>query len=398
MLQLPNNCRAGKFTVFPKNWNSVKANPSLTWKFYYWFYDDNLKQRKKIVIKGMNTLSGLRAKQEAIKSIEENELDLILKKGFNHITKTFNDIGSSEISEYTPLNFALDYAYKNLNAVKSTMDDIESCLKYFKMAATAAGLADMPVGSIRRKHIKRILNKCGEIKKTWTSNTYNHYRKYISILFKELLDPEAVDHNPLRDLAKKKTIKTIRTTLTQKERKKIDNFLRENHYYRWRFMHIFFHAGGRESEILKIRKSDVDLENQRYKSITLKGRSGREIWRPIKDIALNLWKEAYAEAGPNQFLFAKFMRPGDVPINPHQISRWWRTHIKKPFGITADFYALKHSNTTETMDYLTGITEAAEQAAQMNGHTSTAMVVNIYDIKQQDRKNEVIKKVNNPFV
>lgn len=43
------------------------------------------------------------------------------------------------------------------------------------------------------------------------------------------------------------------------------------------------------------------------------------------------------------------MKTGDEAINPHQISGWWRKYIKKPFGITADFYALKHSNTTETI-------------------------------------------------
>lgn len=79
MLQLPNNCRAGKFTVFPKNRNSIKANPKLIWKFYCWFYDDNQKQREKVIIKEMSTLDRLCAKQEAVKSIEE--LHLILKKG-----------------------------------------------------------------------------------------------------------------------------------------------------------------------------------------------------------------------------------------------------------------------------------------------------------------------------
>lgn len=42
MQQLPNNCRIGNVSVFPKNWESSDVDvPLLTW-----FYDDNVGAEK----------------------------------------------------------------------------------------------------------------------------------------------------------------------------------------------------------------------------------------------------------------------------------------------------------------------------------------------------------------
>ncbi len=100
-------------------------------------------------------------------------------------------------------------------------------------------------------------------------------------------------------------------------------------------------------------------------------------------------------------------------INAKQISRRWYRIIKKERKVVnnkivwidrrhlingkeviikANFYRLKHLNTTEIVDHLDELA-----AAQMNGHTTTAMVRKIYDTKQQQRQHEKIKTVNNPF-
>jgi len=59
MQHLPNNCRAGKISVYPKNWKTVSANKNLIWRIWYRFYDDNLKKIRKVVIKGMNSIDDL---------------------------------------------------------------------------------------------------------------------------------------------------------------------------------------------------------------------------------------------------------------------------------------------------------------------------------------------------
>ncbi len=73
------------------------------------------------------------------------------------------------------------------------------------------------------------------------------------ILFKELLELETIESNPIRDLSKRKTIKKLRELLSDKEREKIDKYLKLNFYIFWRFVNIFFHSGARESEMLALR-------------------------------------------------------------------------------------------------------------------------------------------------
>lgn len=72
---------------------------------------------------------------------------------------------------------------------------------------------------------------------------------------------------------------------------------------------------------------------------------------------------------------------------------YWKDYVKTPLKITADLYSLKYSNTSEVVDLLD-----EQAAADLNAHTSTAMVVNIYDVKQKDRNHSRLKEVNNTFV
>lgn len=104
-----------------------------------------------------------------------------------------------------------------------------------------------------------VLDQCSRIKLHWTNNQFNHYRKYISILFTELVEVEAIEYNPVKDIDKQKTIKRIRKTLTKEERKKVNYHLHKNYYSFWRFINIFFHSGARLTEILSVKKEDVDL-------------------------------------------------------------------------------------------------------------------------------------------
>ena len=76
MLQLINNCRVGKISVSPNNWQTSK-------------YDDTLKKSKKVIIKGMNNYKTLSEKRDAVKILIEDELDLIQNKGYNRISNRF---------------------------------------------------------------------------------------------------------------------------------------------------------------------------------------------------------------------------------------------------------------------------------------------------------------------
>jgi hypothetical protein len=141
---------------------------------------------------------------------------------------------------------------------------------------------------------------------------------------------------------------------------------------------------------MKVRKEDIDISGQRFKVTVSKGKVNREVWKTIKDIALPYWLELYQLSKAGDYIFSKNLLPNSYPIRPDQLGRRWKKYVKVQLGIDADLYALKHLNTTQTVDEL-----GAGLAALHNSHTSTAMVNKVYDVGRNDREHERLKGLGN---
>lgn len=403
MFALPNGCSRSEFSVTPKNWKTVKATTKTPWRIIYRFYDPAFKKTKKwgkqIPIKGMNEFHQLEDRQPITQGLIDDEIAR-LKQGYNPITKRIippEIIGGndSEISPTTGLNAAFDLALNKLECAPGTKTDVEYALVCIQVACRQLKLDQLPIEQIRIRHIMVVLEKVGKNKGGWTAPNFNHYRAYLMMLFSILVPLGNMYGNPVKDIQRKKVIKKIKEVLTDQQRIEVNDHLLKKDRRFWRFLHIFFHSGARITELMRLKKEHVDLVNQRIKFLVLKGQQYTEHWKPIKTIALELWEEVYTEAKPGQYLFSRNLVPGNKQINEDRITKRWRLLVKIPLGVTADFYSLKHLNSTETTDLLD-----EQAAADMNSHTSTAMVVKIYDVKREERKskkNELLKAVNNPF-
>jgi integrase len=394
MIHLPNNCRCSEFSVSPANWNTVRASVKVLWYIKYRFYDDNLNQVKQVMIKTMNSYTSLKDRQEATRMLLEDEMQELKNKGFNRITKRYA-LEDEEISEHTPFVEALNYAYTRVKI--SNMPILKTVVKYITLAAEQKHYNRIPVKDIKRRHLVLLFEQVERIKgKKWSTHTYNSYRAYMGILYKELLKLDIVPAN-LPYLMEKKTIPDkIRETLTQEQRIRINNELYNNRYTFWRLIHIFFHSGSRETEILDLKKESVDLMNQTFRVVVKKGKGGaREEWRTISNIVLPLWQEIMMEAEDNQYLFSAGLQPGNNRIRTEQICRRWNVHVKKKMGITADFYSLKYTNLDEIAEQM-GL-KTAQHAA---GHTSQK-TTKIYafgeDARAKKREHELLKSMQNKF-
>jgi hypothetical protein len=424
MLKLPNNCRCtgingdskkcipDELPVFPRNWKTVRANPRITWYISYRFYDDNLNQSQKVIIKGFNEYKTLKAKQDAVRTLMDYELDLLKNKGYNKITKSYyvDPSGDVEISDHTPFLEALNYSYDNLKLPGTSKIDIKSCLKYISQAAELLRYDRIPLKDIKVKHIILVLEKTGQIKKklleekrklhplkkypdAWTANTFNYYRTSLGILFKPLVKLQIKEFNIAYMVEKEKKIVKIRETLSTEERKIVDAHVYQLDYKFWRFMHLFFHSGSRIVEMLAIRKTEkqIDFENLRFKITVKKGKKFQEEWRPIKEMIVDLWKEVYNESKQGQYLFSEGLNPGDKMIRREQVTRRWRRHVKKKLGITADFYSLKHSN-LDDIAKMAGLAIAQEAG----GHATPVITIK-YATGEPQRKFDAIKELKNSF-
>lgn len=400
MQSLPNNCRCGKFSVFPSNWESKQADHTLTWRINYWFYDDNLKAKKQIVIKGMNDLETLKEKQQIVRVAIKDELR-DLKEGYNPFQRSYSINKNCELSLNTGLLDSLLFAFSKIQVSPTTKIDIKSCLKFLSISIKELHLERLPVSQVKRRHVKLILDHCGNIdykdatgkikEKIWTANQYNHYRKYLGILFSELVEMEVMEMNLVRDIRKKKTIRKIKKILTPEECQKISDWVKIYDRHFWLLIHIFFHSGCRTTEIFRVKKKHVNLENQTLLVTVLKGNQPFEVRKPIKDIAIDFWREIIKDANSEDFIFSKGLVPGQVSINPRQATRRWKRHMKNKLKIDCDWYALKHLNTDQISKE-----KGLKTAGLLNSHTSDG-TTKIYAINEQVRMNEEIKHMKNKF-
>ena len=399
MILLPFSCYCTELKVVPNNWANKNSSIKKDWYIYYRFYDPNykehpkFKQGKLVVIKRMNQFKTILERQESTRTIILQELEKLKIRAFNPITsKNLQDDSLElDIEPSTPFCKALLMAEKRISASPTTKRDLKSILKFVSNSATQLGYSDIPIKSISRKHLKQLLAHI-EMVYGESAHRYNKIRSYLMILFNELVELEACEINPIRDLSKKKSIQRVRNLPNIENRETINKYLQQNHYRFWLFMHIFFHSGARLTEIMKVKRTDVNLSNQSFKITIQKGTINKEVIRPIKKIALPYWEEAIFSASSDDYIFSKGLEPGKEPIQSYQITKRWNRHIKKKLGIKEDFYSLKHLNLDQTAEIL-GIADAS----QMASHTSTEITTKYYAIGEKQRQIERLKNIENKF-
>ena len=393
MISLPHGCSCSEPTVNPKNWKTCKASAlSKNWYIQYYFYDSIVNKKLFVVVKGMNRFKTLQERRDATKQLIENELYQLREVGFNPITGKILPVQVYGVDPDTGFIDALRQALKLLKLTKSTHYEIISNIKFYELAAKKMGIENMPIQLIKRKHLRQLLELCGELKKSWSAYGFNNARAYLMMLFKKLLEEDAVEVNPVKDIPKQKTVLKLRETLSDIERRRIDEHLKNVDADFRRFIHIFFHSGSRKTELVRLKASDVNLEKQTIKLLVKKGNQHREVLRPIKNIALQFWKEQLKSCSEEDFVFSSTFRPGKYKLQPKNISYKWKEYVKEGLGIDIDFYSLKHLNLDETSSILD-----AKAAAKMAGHTSTVITLKHYLVNEEERQREKLKQVNNKF-
>jgi len=417
MKSLPNGCSRSELTVSPTNWKTKKANISKPWRIVYRFYDPAYKGTKlwgkQFPIKGMNAYHTLEERQNLTQALIDSEIDLLDVQGYNPITGLYfipadTNIGCGRATPDSTLMAALRSAMAYIDISPDTLTNMRSVLKYFEMSATMLGINNHPISEVKRKDIRAILDNCGNIlvvdkdgnmiPKIWNASNFNFYRSYLKMLYNQLVEWEVVEYNCIEGIAKRKADpidpdKKKAKVLTDQQRLQVDEKLKSDpklHTFR-RFVHIFFHSGARRVELLKVQGKNVDLKGQRFKVLVKKGKVKRWVWKTIKDVALPWWAEAVQNCNADDYVFSVGLEPGAKPIRSEQVTRRWKRHIKS-LGIAPNLYRLKHLNTTEMVELFGDTT-----AARHNDHTTNAMVVNIYDVKRDQRDHETIRKAGNSF-
>ena len=415
---LPNNCSCSTPTVSPKDWmtGGIKLLKK-DWYIQYYFRDPSIKDQPKrgkfIVLKRMNKFKTLAERREATQFLLDNEVDLLMNWEYNPCTghRVFHaaEVYEKGIDPDTPFTDALKMALSLLTVSTVYRADIRSAIKYIEIAADRTGMLRLQINQVTRKHIKIILDQQThlkltdvngeEIERVWSEKRYNVYWKYLHRLFEELIECEACEHNPVKKIKKKATVTKLRPVFTKEERQQVINgHLKENYYNFYRFCQIFFHTGGRVSELLRVKVGNVDLVQQKYLTTIYKGKNRHEDWVTIKTIALPFWKELLNGANPAHYIIGKSKGPGNVknscipgktPIAAANIYRMWQRHVKDKLNVNVGIYSLKYNNLDE-ISALKG-KKYAQSAAK---HTSERTTEG-YLHGEEERMHQELKDVNN---
>ncbi|MCC9016913.1 tyrosine-type recombinase/integrase [Flavobacterium lipolyticum] len=407
MKNLPNGCSCTELWVSPENWQTTTSKASLNKQWYVQctYYDPLFKDKYPKGFpfrKKLNKFKTLDDRKAAAKILLQEIPKLFQDLGFNPITKQYmieqvaevipEENYLTEICPETPFLIALKLAHESIKVADSTYKDIKYMLAKFNPAAEQLRYHELKISDVKRKHIRFTLDHLEKTEATFSAHKFNKYRGYLSTLFKELLEFEAVENDIVLQIQKRVHETKIRDILTEDERVRVNNHLKEHFPDFWRFTILFFHSGGRISELLNLKVEDVKLDQQKYQVFVKKGRQYKWVNRIIKDVALGFWIKSLYGANKNDYVFSVGLRPGPEKIRREQINRRWKTHVKDKLGITADFYALKHLNLDETTAIL-----SLEDAAKMAGHKTISMVKNHYAVGEEERQFERLKGLQNKF-
>lgn len=369
--------------VYPVSWDkNSKTNLKKIWEIRYIFYCPEHPEGYIVRLKGMNRCKTLEDKQELTRYLvameEEN-----LKRGYNPITASFDEL-EDFVTENTPFIQALNFAFEKTKLVPSTIKSIKDTLKIVTEASLKIGISAKPIGEIRKKDIRVVLDFL--LSKGYSNDRYNKVKTYLGILFNYFVDLDIFEHNFLHFIKKRPHTPKIRTIFREDDLEKFHE-LKSINYKLWRILTMYYASQTRITEFRDIKISDIHFEKQYFKIFEKKGKRYHEVLKPINIHVSHLWKELLEEANKDDiYLFCNDLIPGTEACTEWSLSNKYRRWVKGKLGIKADMYSLRHTFANYiTKEY--GIPEAQKALGHTNQITTMVYAV--------DYKEDLLDKQRN---
>ncbi len=363
--------------------------------FVYFRYDKKLFRFKY----GINYFQNYK-----IRLIEAEGLRLLLheklKEGWNpNVPDIFNEVNNYTIIE--ALDFALDK--KKAVLAKKSISDYTCTLNFIKTAINALLLDNIPICEVKRVHIKTILDKIKE-QRTSTNNSYNKYLTHFGAILSELIQYDIIEFNPadkIKHLPIEESVFHNPASIKDIEKIKTELYSKDHNFYN--FISVIFHLGIRPDEILQIKLSMIDFENE---IITLipKNTKGRKKYRvlPINKHLMQFFNEFDMQKLPKDFyLFGSFREagkgnvgpkldfiPGPTRIKVDTATKRWEKIVKLGLKIKMTMYAMKKHGANMKLDAGISLDAISEQF----GHTKKETTKIYTTMLNEINRNEVLLK------
>lgn len=179
----------------PQNWETTTSKKALNedWYVQCVFHDPKFPDKEP---KGFqcrrrqNKWTTIGERREAIR-IAWEEMETVLKKGYNPITRQFmvpQDAPQSDsilhITRNSDLITALNFANSLHTCNSDTKKDIKSMLGYFKKSCEILKLDTLQIHFVRGYHIRQIMDNVVNIKEVFTEAQVNNGKGFVSNTFR----------------------------------------------------------------------------------------------------------------------------------------------------------------------------------------------------------------------
>lgn len=337
---------------------SVFTKPKLCKAKSGWYVHFRFSNRQKRYKLGINLIEDVKEREQKFKSLAK-VLHQKLKNGWN----PFDDI-SPEDDEFRFVD-ALEFAIKKKKGViaPKTFSDYSGTIRFVKSAISNLCLDYLTVKKVKRKHIRKIIEKVKDQRK-WSNKSYNKNLGYLSAVMDELINWDLIEINPCTKIRRLPTQEsTANRTATDAEHKKITSYLKNNNFNFYVFVMSIYYTGIRPKELLDIKISDIDFENSEIilRSNTTKNKKSRVV--PINsDLMAHFLKIGAKTENINFYLFGAFdynhkhrSKLGlDFLKAPNKIKRdtatkLWNKLIKVGLKIDVNLYSMKHKGSNDML-------------------------------------------------
>lgn len=402
--KLKNGCSRTQVFISPKNYKTLKDKNHLSkqWFVECRFYDPRFSDRypNGFAFRMRFTSAKNITEKKKIAEIYKKEMEHLLDVlHYNPITRVFNSADPSKLSPDMQLINAFNIIRSKMQVSAHHDKQIRCCIARIEKVLPYLGYDTLSVSDYKIWHIKNILDELN-----LTNSVYNKFRGYLKRLFAELIEYGCAFQNPCNDISKRKQTINIREVFDEEKFNIVFDYLKHNHYEFYRYAMIFYYSGARSSELLRVRKSDVNIEKQEYKALIKKG--NQYVWE-IKVIipqALRYWKEILSECKTEEdYLFTRKQLPSLTPIKSCAITRQWARLVKnnpniknkkgKSIKITEDFYALKHLFLDKLDELYSESPIIDTNFAQLMASHRSNRTTSIYTIGRKKRINEYLKTI-----
>lgn len=348
---------------------------------------------------GLNKIADLK-----IRESEYNELSRsLLKKLQNGWNPNIADDIQNHADYYIieALRFALEK--KKPNVAKKTYSAYDGTINFIETAVNKLGLDKLKIVDAKRMHVKLIIEKAKSLNK-WSNKAHNKHLNHFKAILSELIEYDIIENNPafnVKNLRVEESIAHVPPTDEQMEI--IKKELTTNHPNFYNYIRLIFDLGIRPVEILEIRLSMVNMEDDIIQLIP-ENTKGRKKYRtlPINKYLKSYLQSMNFDSLPKEYyLFGSFREPGAGNIGKHEdfipgpthlsrdtATKRWERIVKIGLKIDVTMYSMKKYGSNKKYD--AGISLDAIQG--VFGHSKKETTL-IYVTKQNEiNRKEIMDK------